>query len=86
MAGISPTAADIQYAAGQTALEIKQGYEDAMSINAYLLVTSDADLVALGITQADVTLLKAAYADLAYQKATAFDSSTSVKSLVGLGI
>lgn len=86
MAGIAPTAADIQYAAGQTALRLKQAYEDAVSINTYLLATPDADLVALGIPQSDVTILKSAYADLAYQKAQSFDSSTPVKRLVGLGI
>ncbi len=86
MAGISPSAADIQYAAGHTALKLKLAYEDAVSINDFLLATSDADLVTLGISQADVTVLKSAFADLAYQKGASFDSSQPVKRLVGLGI
>lgn len=86
MAGLSPSAADVQYAAGQCALKLKQSYEDAVSINAYLLATSDADLVALGIPQTDVTTLKSAFADLAFQKVASFDSSQPVKRLVGLGI
>ena len=86
MAGIAPTAVDIQYAAGQTALKLKQAYEDAVAINSFLLAQSDAALNALGIAEADVTLLKAAFADLAYQKSTAFDSSQNVKQLWGLGV
>ena len=86
MAGLSPTADDIQFACGRTALNLKRFYEDAVSINAYLLSKTDAELIALGISQADVTVLKSAYADLAFQKANAFDSSAFVKKLVGLGL
>ena len=86
MAGASPSAADIQYAAGQIALNLKKYYADAVSLNDFLLRTPDAALVALGILQADVTILKSALADLAYQKASAFDSSVPVKQLWGLGI
>jgi hypothetical protein len=86
MAGAAPTAADIHYAAGQISLKLKMFYDDAVSMNNYLLGTSDATLIALGMTQGDVTLIKSAFADLAYQKATAFDSSTFVKQLWGLGI
>jgi len=86
MAGTSPTAADIQYAAGQVALNLKKAFADAVSLNEFFLRSADADLVALGLTQTDVTLLKTAFADLAYMKASAFDSSTFVKQLWGLGI
>ena len=86
MAGLNPTAADVQYAAGQISQNLKKYYQDAVSLNDFLLRTPDADLVTLGISREDVTILKNAFADLAYQKATAFDSSTAVKQLWGLGI
>lgn len=86
MAGLNPTAIDIQYACGHVALNLKKFYQDAVSLNDYLVATPDATLIALGISQADVTLLKSAYADLAFQKTSAFDSSTFVKQLVGLGL
>lgn len=86
MAGIPVTKTQLDDKVGQTALTLKKAYDDAVDINTYLVATPDADLIALGFTQADVTLIKSAYADLAYQKTTAFDSSTFVKKLWGLGI
>ena len=86
MAGLSPTSADVQYAAGQIAQNLKKYYTDAVSLNEFLLRTSDADLITLGISQEDITILKTAFADLAYQKIAAFDSSTAVRQLWGLGI
>lgn len=86
MAGIEPTAADINYACGQSCLTLTLEFQKAANINAYLQGKTDQELIALGLDQAAVTLLKSAFADLAYMKQTAFDSSQNVKKLVGLGI
>lgn len=86
MPGVKPSANDIQYAAGQTALGLKKYYDNAVALNDYFLRTTDEELIAIGISQEDVTILKSALADLAYQKAQAFDSSQPVKRLWGMGI
>lgn len=86
MIGESITQGQLNQAAGTVTLELKRNYDRAVAINEFLLRTSDADLIALGFTQAEVTTIKSAFADLAYQKTQAFDSSTFVKQLYGLGI
>jgi hypothetical protein len=86
MAGANPSAADIQFAAGKITLALKLNYDDAVAFNGFLLRHTDAELVALGIPEADVAILKSAFADLAYQRDTAFNSSNPVKLLWGLGI
>lgn len=86
MAGLAPTAADLQYAAGQNALTLTLEFQKAVAINAYLAGKTDQQLIDLGLSPEDATILKAAYADLAYMKGAAFDSSANVKALVGLGI
>ncbi len=85
MAGQLVTAADIHSACGRVALNLKVMFQQAVDINAFLIAHTDQELIDLGMTQADVTLVKSAMADLAYMKATAFDSSTFVKQLWGLG-
>lgn len=71
--------------AGSIALRLKKGYDDAVNFNDFLLRTPDADLISLGFIQGEVDILKSAFADLAYQKSQAFDSSTFVKQLYGTG-
>ena len=86
MAGKVVLLTDLQDACGRIALMLKTGFQDAVDVNAFLLAHTDSELIALGMTQADVTLIKSAFADLAYMKAAAFDASPFVKQLWGLGI
>lgn len=72
--------------AGEIAIVLKRVYDDAVAFNEFLLRTSDADLTAMGFTQPEIDTLKSAFADLAYQKYQAFDSSQHVKKLYGTGI
>lgn len=85
MAGQQVTAAEIHAACGRVALNLKVMFQQAVDINEYLIARTDQELIDLGMTQADVTLIKSALADLAYMKGAAFDSSPFVKQLWGLG-
>ncbi len=86
MAGKQVLVSDIQDSAGRIALSLKLAFQEAVDVNAFLIAHTDAELVALGLSQEDVTLLKSAFADLAYMKGAAFDSSPFVKRIWGLGI
>lgn len=70
---------------GDVALILKRQYERAVAINEFMIRTSEADLITLGFSQGEVTTIKLAFADLAYQKIQSFDSSQHVKQLYGLG-
>lgn len=70
---------------GDVTLILKRQYERAVAINEFMLRTSDADLITMGFSQGEVTIIKSAFADLAYQKIQSFDSSSFVKQLYGLG-
>jgi hypothetical protein len=85
MAGKLVTAAEIHETAGMVALNLKVMFQAALDLNEYLLAHTDQELIAMGMTAPDVTLVKAALADLSYMHDTAFDSSASVKKLWGLG-
>lgn len=85
MIGLQVTKEQLNSQIGDVTLILKRNYERAVSINDFLLRTSDSDLIALGFTQGEVDTMKTAFADLAYQKVTAFDSSQPVKLLYGLG-
>lgn len=86
MIGLPVSKTQLNDKVGQLALTLKKAFDDAVSINNFLLQTPDATLVSLGFEQTDVTILKTALADLAYMKVTAFDASPSVKQLWGLGV
>lgn len=85
MAGQIVTKEDIHEAAGRVTLNLKVMFQQAVDVNAYLLAHTDQQLIDLGMTQPDITLIKTAFADLAYMKSSAFDSSVFVKQLWGLG-
>jgi len=78
---------------GLVPLTIKEWYERAVGLNQWLLNNPPTGTPAVDpLTQApfsytadQAVVIRAAYADLAYQKANGFDSSTNVKELVGLG-
>lgn len=86
MAGLLFEKKDIEYAAGTIAFNLRKEYERAVVLNQRIQALTDAEWTALGISNADRDVYKAAYADLAYQKAQSFDSSANVKQLWGLGV
>ena len=49
---------------GQVALSVRNGLSDAVQVKALIDGQTDAALIALGYTQAEVTLMRAAYTDL----------------------
>lgn len=71
---------------GDNTTILHREYIKAVSIKEFFDRTSDATLVALGFVQSEVNIMKSAYADLAFQKTSAFDSSQNVKLLYGTGI
>lgn len=85
MIGIQVTKDQLNTQMGEVALNLKRNYERAVSINDFLLRTVDADLINLGFSQGEVNTMKSAFADLSFQKASAFDSSQPVKLIYGLG-
>lgn len=86
MVGLTYTAADLNYAAGTIAFTLRKEYERAVILNQQIQALTDAQWVDLGIAAADRDTLKQAFADLAFQKTSAFDSSVAVKHLYGLGV
>lgn len=84
--GIKFTRTDLDYAVGNVAFVLHQQFDRAVTLNTKILTLSDQDWLELGYTVVEKDLIKAALADLAYMKATAFDSSQNVKALWGLGI
>lgn len=86
MAGKQVLATDLQDTCGRIALTLKTAFQEAVDVNAFLVAHTTEELVALGIPTEDVAVLKSAFADLAYMKGAAFDSSAFVKQLWGLGV
>lgn len=86
MPGLSFTKEDLNYAAGSIAFNLRKEYEKSLVLNNIIQSLTNPDWTTLGITDTDRDILKGAYADLAYQKVTAFDSSSYVKKLWGLGV
>ena len=85
MVGLQITKEQLNQQIGDVTLILKRNYDKCVSINEFLLRTSDFDLVALGFSSNEVSIIKSAFADLAFQKVNAFDSSTFVKQLYGIG-
>ena len=62
--GLPVTKAEIDTRAGDIARGFQQAFENVLTMQTYLEATLDTDLVALGYTQQDVAMLKAAFGDL----------------------
>lgn len=86
MAGFSFTKDDLNFAAGTIAFNLRKEYERSVVLNQKVQALTNGEWTTLGFSDADRDIIKAAYADLAYQKANAFDSSTNVPKLWGLGV
>ena len=91
--GIIVTPSMLAAQLGSVPLTIKEWYEKAVGINQWLLNNPPTGSPAVDpLTQApfsytadEAVLIRGAYADLAFQKQSGFDSSANVKELVGLG-
>jgi hypothetical protein len=90
MPGMIVTATQLNQLCGNVSLNILTGYVTATYINNWLLanpVVGGVDpLVTIGMSASDAVTIRAAMADLAFQKVSAFDSSQNVKALYGLGV
>ena len=86
MPGLTFTRDDLNYAAGTIAFNLRKEYERAVILNQQIQALTNAEWTTLGFSDTDRDILKTAYADLAFQKASAFDSSSAVKKLYGLGV
>jgi hypothetical protein len=88
-AGLTVNVSQLNQRAGSIALALKEAYEDAVDLNNWLLnLTGEPDPLTqepYNMTADDAYILRTAFADLAYMKTSAFDSSATVKKLWGIG-
>ena len=62
--GLAITKQEVDTRSGDTARAFQRAFKDVITMQSFLQQTPDADLVALGYTQEEVTTLKSAYNDL----------------------
>lgn len=86
MVGQQITKEELNRMMGDNTIILHREYVKAVSIHEFFDRTPDSDLINLGFLQSEINTMKSAYADLAFQKTSAFDSSASVKLLYGTGI
>lgn len=93
--GIVATIQQVNDMAGTTARAVKVALERVREFKSWLDAQSDADLIALGYTQADVDTLRSAYGDLAHladvfagagTQGVAKDFRAFAKRVWGLGV
>lgn len=84
--GIQYTLADLKYAAGTIAVRLRNDFAAAENLRVYLVGQPDADLVALGLTQPMVDIIKGSYVGELPSLRTSFNALTWTKQLFGLGV
>lgn len=94
-AGIQVDKSSVNNAIGSVSRNLHQAFLQADVLKAYFDATVDADLVSMGFTSGDVSVMKSAFADLA-QLATLYrggatlgaakDFRTFAKQLHGIGL
>lgn len=92
-AGIQVTPAGFQALIGAVALNLKQNFDRAVSVKTWLdanppagsPVVDPLTVAPFSYSADQAAMIRAAFADLAYMKTTAFDTSTNVKQLYGCG-
>ena len=93
MPGYLVTELDVQNRCGNAALHVRQALDEAVTVKAWLDTKTDVQLVALGLVQTDVDLLRSALGDLAQLQtiytgavnlSVAKDFRTFAKQLTGL--
>ena len=92
--GMAVSKSEIDARSGDITRQFQKSFDDVLTLQSFLVDTPDADLVALGYTQQEVTVLKSAFNDLAQltqiwtgnQNLTnAYDFRTFVKQVWGVG-
>jgi hypothetical protein len=84
--GVQVTMSDLNYQAGQIAVNLNDYYNRAVEVKQYIDLVGVAGLVELGFTTDEANTLKTAFEDLSYQKDVSFDSSQAVRQLYGMGL
>jgi hypothetical protein len=64
--GLPVTKQEVDTRSGDTARLFQRAFEDAATMQLFLVGTADEELVALGYTPEEVAVLKSAYADLEF--------------------
>jgi hypothetical protein len=62
--GLPVTKDELDARAGDIARQFQRSFSDVVTLQEYLVATPDADLIALGYTDAEVASLKTAFTDL----------------------
>ena len=92
--GLNPSRGEIDQQAGIIARDLDSATSRCLDFKSYLDGKQDAELVALGYTQEDVTLLKSAYTDAAKlaaifrgvtSDAAVYDYRTFLRQIWGFG-
>jgi hypothetical protein len=92
--GLPVSKTEIDQRSGDTARAFQRAYEDAATMQMYLVATTEEQLVALGYTPQEVAVLKTAYNDLEFlgqvwvgqvAQPTPKDFRTFVRQLWGVG-
>lgn len=86
MPGIPYTAADIKYAVGNISNSLRADLVRADNLKAFLATIVDADLISLGLTQAEVNIIRSAFATELSGLYTTFKTLTFIKQCWGLGL
>jgi hypothetical protein len=85
-AGKQFTKEDLQEMAGNIAAMITDHVQSAMDLKAQLETWTDGDLLALGLSQAQVNAIKGFYIGDIPAIAAPLQASTWIRQLIGLGV
>ena len=85
-AGKPFNAADLKFAAGNIAAHLRDLFQQAEQLRGQLATMADADLVILGLTQAEVDAIKGLYVGDLPAIRTSFNSAGWLPKLLGLGV
>lgn len=84
--GIQYTLADLKYVVGSIALRLKNDFKAAGDLGVYLSAQPDADLISLGYTAGEVTIIKSVYNTELPPLKTTFDGLVQIKKVWGIGV
>lgn len=79
-AGFQVTKDALNQRAGSIVVAGEAWFEDVQRMAAWLTATPDADVVALGFTQGEVSALKSAFTDLGNLRDTAYGQRTQAQA------
>lgn len=85
-AGKTFTKDDIKYAAGNIASRLRDHFQQAEQFRTQMISFADADLIALGLTQAEVDAIKGLYNGDLPPIRTSFNNASWLTRLLGIGV